>query len=67
MVVTLNVRDFRRLIRPDGSSVIGLSPTMKKEDVDQKLTALLRRLKPRHLTGHYFKLDRDSRIADVMH
>lgn len=66
VVVTLNLRDFKRLVRSDGASVIGVGPAMFPKEIDTKVVALLRRLKPHHLKDHFFKIDRETRVTDLL-
>ncbi len=66
MVVTLNLRDFKRLVRSDGASVIGAGSAMFPREVDTKVVALIRRLQPHHLHGHFFKIDRETRVTDLL-
>lgn len=66
IVITLNVYDFQRLLKKDGSSVIGLSLSLTKLQIDTKLVALIRRLQPQHLTGQFFKIDRDTKVRDLI-
>jgi predicted nuclease of predicted toxin-antitoxin system len=66
IIVTLNIRDFQRFLRKDGSSIIGLSPQLTNQQIDSKLVALINRLQPHHLLGHFFKVDRMTRATDLI-
>lgn len=66
IVVTLNLYDFQQLLQPSKSSVIGISPALSVQQIDSKIVALLGRLQPHHLKGHYFKIGRDTRVSDLV-
>ena len=66
VVVTLNLRDFKRLVQVNGASAIGIGAAMLPFEVDVKVLALIRRLKPHHHRGHYFRLDRDTKVVDLV-
>ena len=58
VLVVFNIKDFIRLVTPEGSSVIGVGQHMKRSDIDAKLTALMRsKLKPIQYKGQYISLN----------
>ncbi len=57
LLITFNVRDFRPLIKQRRPTVIGISPVLTNKQIDIKLTAILRKLKPEDLKGKFFKIN----------
>lgn len=54
LVITYNVKDFRKLVKTSKQSgVIGISTNLSVDQIDKKLTALLSRSKKNDLYGRY--------------
>lgn len=53
IVITRNVKDFRPLIHSGDPGVIGMPANLRPEQVDTKLTALLKKHGPKYFTGKY--------------
>lgn len=56
ILITRNEADFRPLIKPDDRGVIGMPPHLRNDQIDTKLTALLKRHGPNYFTGKYIPL-----------
>lgn len=61
ILVTFNIRDFRPLINRDSISVIGLSDSLSKQQIDKKLTSLCKRLKPAQFVGQFFPITNETK------
>jgi Domain of unknown function (DUF5615) len=53
MILTINVKDFRPLLREDAPGVIGIPENWSAARIDSKLTALLMRHGPNYFRGRY--------------
>jgi len=54
LVITYNVKDFKKLVKTvKQSGVIGVSTNLPTDQIDKKLTALLSRSKKNNLYGEY--------------
>src|SRR5512144_115010 len=51
IILTSNVKDFRRLLREDSPGIISIPETWSAERLDTKLTALLTKHGPAYFTG----------------
>jgi len=56
IILTINVKDFRPLLREDSPGVIGIPETWSTSRLDTKLTALLMRHSPNSFRGRYHPL-----------
>ena len=56
LILTINVKDFRALLREDSPGVIGIPETWSTSRLDTKLTALLMRHSPNYFRGRYHPL-----------
>ena len=56
IILTINVKDFRPLIREDSPGVIGIPENWTAQRIDSKLTALLMRHGPNYFRGRYRSL-----------
>jgi predicted nuclease of predicted toxin-antitoxin system len=56
IILTKNVKDFRKLLRDDSPGIIGIPETWSLSRVDTKLTALLMQHGPNYFHGHYRSL-----------
>jgi hypothetical protein len=56
IILTINVKDFRALLRDDSPGVIGIPETWSASRIDTKLTALLMRHSPNYFRGRYHPL-----------
>jgi hypothetical protein len=66
IILTINVKDFRPLLREDSPGIIGIPETWSNRRVDTKLTALLMRHGPNYFRGRYHSLaaeDQTSKAA----
>lgn len=57
MIVVFNVKDFKKLIRPDGPSVISLSVNLSDRQADLKIGKTLKNLKPSQARGHLISIN----------
>jgi hypothetical protein len=60
IILTKNVKDFRKLLREDSPGIIGLPETWSLSRVDSKLTALLMKHGPTYFHGHYRSLSTEE-------
>jgi hypothetical protein len=60
IILTKNVKDFRRLLREDSPGIIGIPEAWSLSRVDSKLTALLRTHGPSYFHGHYRSLSAEE-------
>jgi hypothetical protein len=56
IILTINVKDFRPLLREDSPGIIGIPETWSAPRIDTKLTALLMRHGTNHFRGRYRSL-----------
>jgi hypothetical protein len=56
IILTINVKDFRPLLREDSPGVIGIPETWSAARVDTKLTALLMQHGPNYFKGRFRSL-----------
>ena len=56
IILTINVKDFRPLLREDSPGVIGIPENWTAQRIDTKLTALLMRHGPNYFLGRYRSL-----------
>ena len=56
IILTINVKDFRPLLRGDAPGVIGIPENWSAARIDSKLTALLMRHGPNYFRGRYHSL-----------
>jgi hypothetical protein len=56
IILTINVKDFRPLLREDCPGIIGIPENWFAHRVDSKLTALLMRHGPNYFRGRYHPL-----------
>jgi len=56
IILTINVKDFRPLIRDDSPGVIGIPENWSAQRIDSKLTALLMKNGPTYFRGRYRSL-----------
>jgi hypothetical protein len=56
IILTINVKDFRPLIRDDSPGVIGIPENWTEKRIDTKLTALLMHHGPNYFRGCYRSL-----------
>ena len=56
IILTINVKDFRPLLREDSPGVIGIPENWSASRLDTKLTALLMRHGPTYFRGRYHPL-----------
>lgn len=61
VLVTFNPNDFKSFITDRSVTVIGLSMKLTDEEIDTKLTSLIRTLKSSHFKGHYFAVTKYTR------
>lgn len=60
LLVTLNERDFRKLVRKNSLGIIGISGNMTTAHIDKKLNALLTKSKPKDLFGRFTSISGES-------
>jgi hypothetical protein len=53
IILTINAKDFRPLLRDDAPGVIGIPEAWSTTRLDTKLTALLKQHNPTFFRGHY--------------
>jgi hypothetical protein len=53
IILTINVKDFRPLLREDSPGIIGIPENWSADRIDSKLTALLMRHGPNYFRGSY--------------
>ena len=56
IILTINVKDFRPLIREDSPGVIGIPENWTEQRIDSKLTALLMKNGQNYFRGRYRSL-----------
>lgn len=56
IILTKNVKDFRKLLREDSAGIIGIPETWSLSLVNTKLTALLMKHGPNYFRGRYHPL-----------
>ena len=56
IILTINVKDFRPLLREDCPGIIGIPENWSAHRIDSKLTALLMHHGPNYFRGHYLPL-----------
>jgi hypothetical protein len=56
IILTINVKDFRALVREDSPGVIGIPETWSTSRLDTQLTARLMRHSPNSFRGRYHPL-----------
>lgn len=56
VVITYNVKDFKKLVVNDRSGVVGISTNLSIEQIDKKLTSILIKTKKSNLYGKYKSL-----------
>jgi hypothetical protein len=61
IILTINVNDFRPLIRDDSLGVIGIPENWPAKRIDSKLTALFKREGPAYFRGRYRSLAAEDR------
>jgi hypothetical protein len=61
IILTINVKDFRPLLREDSPGVIGIPENWSANRIDTKLTALLMRHGPNYFRGRYRALAAEDR------
>lgn len=52
ILIVFNIKDFRKIIRRDGISVIDLSSNLSNKEADLKILRTLREMKPDYGKGH---------------
>lgn len=61
LLITLNKKHFNKIVHKDGSGIIGVSGNMTPDQIDNKLSAFLRRHSSAQLKGQYFQLTNEDR------
>jgi hypothetical protein len=61
IILTINVKDFRPLLREDSPGIIGIPETWSADRVDTKLTALLMQHGPNYFKGRFRPLGAQER------
>jgi hypothetical protein len=56
IILTINIKDFRPLLREDSPGVIGIPKAWPAPRLDTKLTALLVKHSPNYFRGRYHPL-----------
>lgn len=56
ILILFNKKDFKRLVSPEGPSIICLSTTLTDEQVDKKLCSFLRKITPGQVKGKIFSV-----------
>jgi len=56
IILTINVKDFRPLLREDSPGIIGIPENWAADRIDSKLTAVLMRHGPNYFRGRYRSL-----------
>ncbi|MGH8654238.1 MAG: DUF5615 family PIN-like protein [Gammaproteobacteria bacterium] len=62
IILTINVKDFRPLLREDSPGVIGIPETWLIARLDTKLTALLMKHGSNHFRGHFRSLGAEEAL-----
>lgn len=65
IVVTFNLRHYARFVSTSSPSVIGLTMQLTTKQIDRKLTALIRRLRPTDGVGRVFRISQGTRIDEL--
>jgi predicted nuclease of predicted toxin-antitoxin system len=68
IILTINVKDFRALLREDSPGVIGIPENWSAQRIDSKLAALLMKHGPNYFRGRYRSLaaeDSTSQAAEI--
>jgi predicted nuclease of predicted toxin-antitoxin system len=63
IILTKNVKDFRRLLREDAPGIIGIPEAWSNQRIDSKLTALLMRHGPNYFRGRYRPLAAEDQAS----
>jgi predicted nuclease of predicted toxin-antitoxin system len=60
ILITLNIKDFRPMIEQERNlpSIIGVSPRLSNEQIDNKVSSFVRSLKPGDFVDKYFKINK---------
>lgn len=61
IIVTFNIKDFRPILKEGQLSIIGLSPGLTTNQVDQKLTSFLKNLKEKDFKGKFFEITGETK------
>ena len=61
LLITLNIKDFKPRVSSNNPSIIGVSARLTVKAMDQKLTKLLKSLKPKDFVGGYFEITGESK------
>jgi hypothetical protein len=65
IILTINVKDFRPLLREDCPGIIGIPENWFAHRIDSKLTALLMRHGPNYFRGHYHPLAAEEPVRQA--
>ncbi len=66
VLITFNHKDFETLIQPQMSSVVGLSFNLSNEQIDLKLTSLLKRLPSKNRQGRMYKITSSTKVRGLL-
>lgn len=56
LLITINEKDFSKLVKRNGAGIIGVSGNMKPDQIDSKLMTFLRKNSPKMLKGKYHSI-----------
>ena len=60
LIATLNIKDFRKLLKSKDTGVIGISSTLTPDDIDKKLCSLLNKSRKGELYGKVVTITKES-------
>ena len=60
LIVTTNVKDFKKLLKGKETGIIGISMALKTKDIDKKLCSLLKKSSKGNLFGKITKITRET-------
>lgn len=60
LIATLNIKDFRKLLKSKDTGVIGISSTLTPDEIDKKLCSLLNKSRKGELYGKVVTITKES-------
>jgi len=60
LIATLNIKDFRKLLKSNDTGIIGISSTLTPDDIDKKLCSLLNKSRKGELYGKVVTITKES-------
>ncbi|HLB60551.1 MAG TPA: DUF5615 family PIN-like protein [Patescibacteria group bacterium] len=60
LIATLNIKDFRKLLKSNDTGIIGISSTLTPDEIDKKLCSLLNKSRKGELYGKVVTITKES-------